>query len=111
MNYCDRMKLKIEHNSVRLRLSEEDIERFVSEGALSESCSFGSGMDLIFLLEVGGSSLAASFDDRTLAISIPREMSDSMTLGGGIGFTRIHENDDGSMLEIIVERDLGRRRK
>lgn len=105
------MKLKIEHNSVRLRLSEEDIERFVAEGALRETCSFGLGLEMNYILEIGGSSLAASFDDRTLAVSIPRKMAEAITLGGGIGFERIQANDDFTNLEIIVERDLGRRRK
>lgn len=105
------MKLKIEQNSIRLRLSEDDLERFVAEGALRESCSFGSQMEFVFLLEVGGTSLSASFDDRTLAIAIPRDMAETLTLGGGIGFERMQANDDGSTLEIVVERDLGRRHK
>jgi hypothetical protein len=103
------MKLRIEKNSLRLRLSAEDIERFVADGRLEESCSFGSEMELVFVLEIGGSALAASFDECTLAIAVPRTMAETLTLGGGIGFERTQLNDDGSSLSIVVERDLGRK--
>lgn len=104
------MKLKIEQDSLRLRLDENEIERFVSDGKLRESVSFGADMELSFVLEVGGSALAASFDDRTLAIAMPRAMAESLTLGGGIGFERTQLNEDGTTLRLIVERDLGRKR-
>jgi hypothetical protein len=104
------MKLKIEQDSLRLRLSESEIEQFVAAGRMKESCSFGSGMELSIIFEVGGSALAASFDDRTLAIAIPRAMAETLTLGGGLGFETVQLNDDGTSLSIVVERDLGARR-
>jgi hypothetical protein len=103
------MKLKIEHDSIRLRLSSEDIEQLVVDGRIRNCCRFGSEMEMNYLLEVGGTSLAASFDDRTLAVAIPRNMAETLTLRGGIGFERLQLNDDGSTLSIIVERDLGRK--
>lgn len=108
-DYFVAMKLRIENNSVRLRLSIDDIDRFVESGHLHETCTFGAGMEFNYVLEVGGTSLAASFDDRTLAIAIPRDMADIWTRGGSIGFERVQDNDDGTSLTIVVERDLGRK--
>ncbi len=108
-DYFVTMKLRIEHNSVRLRLSADDIERFVETGRLGETCTFGSGMEFNYVLEVGGTSLAAGFDEGTLAIAIPSDMAETWTRGGGIGFERTQINDDGTSLTIVVERDLGRK--
>jgi hypothetical protein len=45
------VKLRIQGNSLRLRLNRSDVEQFRETGILTESLRFGSGAQLTYTLE------------------------------------------------------------
>ena len=64
------MKLRIFENSIRLRLSQADAARLSNEGFLEAALWFNTHSALRYRLLLG-SAPAASFDGKTVVISIP----------------------------------------
>ncbi len=99
------MKLKIDHNCLRLRLTADDLRELAAEGMIAETTSIG-GASLTYVLEPGtGPAVTADFVDTRINVVVPRERlerwasSDEVTIEAS-----------QPPLRILIEKDLGRGR-
>ncbi|MGH9819808.1 MAG: DUF7009 family protein [Pyrinomonadaceae bacterium] len=103
------MKLRIRGNSIRLRLTRSEIERFVKTGVVGETVEFGSPWP-VFNYELNRSStddlIKARFEHNCLSISIPVGEAENWIRTEEIGLEVMHPIGDNKFLRILVEKDF-----
>jgi hypothetical protein len=106
------MKLRIQSDSLRLRLTDDEIAQLRTNQRLVNAIRFGPGehQRLEYVLEFsdGGEEAAAVYENGRITIVIPGKLNKALLgAGGSIEFKQDFGN--GSLLNILVERDLGRK--
>lgn len=103
------MKLRIAGNSVRLRLSDAEVDRVASGEPLIEQTWFPGG-ELAYRLEARGDAISARFTAAAgLEINVPEAQALSWAAGDEVTLENTIEAD-GRTLHVRVEKDLKRRR-
>ena len=101
------MKLRIKGDSLRLRLTRGELDRFAREGTVEDRIRFGAGRALVYRLtrDARAQSPAASFADDTIEVRLPESQArewcetDLVTVNGT-------QRADGIELRIVVEKDF-----
>ena len=101
------MTLRIKGNSVRIRLSSEEVDQFRQTGVVTATTTFPDGRTLSYSLEQAEDvdALAVSFDGEKLLVSVPVEWAQEWTSTDKIGIRTDHTIGERS-LEVLVEKDL-----
>jgi hypothetical protein len=107
------MKLRLEENSLRLRLSEDEVRHFAATGQVSYTLVFGSapGQTLRYSLErLPETALATAvhvrYEAGALAVEVPATIAHNWTETENIGFKAHVLVAEGQELRILVEKDL-----
>ena len=97
------MKLRIRGDSIRLRLTRGEIEKFTAEGEVADSLDLG-GQRFTYALRSAkdSSEVSAEFDGGVLRIFIPEADAGSWTDSEQVGI----ENAKGSVPRILIEKDF-----
>ncbi len=99
------MKLKIDHNCLRLRLTADDLRELAAEGVLAETTNIG-GASLTYALEPGnGPAVTADLVDTCINVVVPRELLEKWAAGSDVAIEASQPP-----LRILIEKDLGRGR-
>jgi hypothetical protein len=98
------MKLRIEGNSVRLRVKKSDLEKLKKDGIVRESVAFLKGFHLYYELKTDTKikTIEASFSSGTIAVSIPLSMSDAWIDTEQVGLENTAENG----FYVLIEKDF-----
>ena len=100
------MKLRFEKNSLRLRVRKSDVAALKEQGFISESVVM-PGNSLRYELHISDvPEPGASFKDHTVLAIIPRNMATQWLNTDEVGIYHMIQMDNGSMLEIIIEKDF-----
>jgi hypothetical protein len=98
------MKLRIQGNSLRLRLTQKDVAQLCEWGRVESRTEFSPGHDLVYLLEgsLYADSVAATFDGRAIKVTLP-----------ALAMTEWAESDQVSIeapsqagLHLLIEKDF-----
>jgi hypothetical protein len=107
------MKLRLEENSLRLRLSEAEVQQFVHTGRVAYTLVFGPGPDqtLVYSLEKLPATAAAvavqvRYAAGALAVEVPAALAHEWTATEKNGFSAQIVVAEGRELRILVEKDL-----
>ena len=107
------MKLRLEENSLRLRLSEAEVRQFAATGRVAYTIAFGPGpgQTLLYALErLPATNPAAAVQVRyaagALAVEVPFLLAQNWTETENIGFKAQVLVAEGQELRILVEKDL-----
>lgn len=104
------MKLRIKGNSIRLRLTQDEVACFGRQGAVRDSISFDpSGRDaLIYSLEICSSCLApeADFSGNNIRVKVPEKIAREWVGTGLVGFDNRAQPSGNTSLDILVEKDF-----
>jgi len=107
------MKLRLEENSLRLRLSEEEVRQFAATGRVAYTIAFGPapGQTLAYALErlPAASPVAAvqvRYEAGLLAVEVPFTVAHHWAETENIGFKGQVLVAEGQELRILVEKDL-----
>ena len=107
------MKLRLEENSLRLRLSEAEVAQFAQTGRVACTIALGPapGQALRYALERLPPSAAASvvqvrYAAGTLAVEVPAALAQEWTGTEKNGFSAQIVVAEGQELRILVEKDL-----
>jgi hypothetical protein len=110
------MKLRLEENSLRLRLAEEEVRQFAATGRVAYTITFGSapGQKLDYALERlsdtdPASAVRVRYEAGALAVEVPAAMARNWTDTENIGFKGQVLVAEGQELRILVEKDLDSR--
>ncbi|MCI0517506.1 MAG: hypothetical protein L0Y45_06720 [Woeseiaceae bacterium] len=102
------MKLRVLNNSIRLRLSRPEVDQAAAEGIVRGVVRFPGGADFQYVLESSPASVecAATFADAALTVRLPQSDVQSWAESGAVSITGEQRLDDGSKLDILVEKDF-----
>ncbi len=95
------MKLRLRHNSIRLRLTRSDVDRLQRSGQVRETVEFPH-KPLVFSLESSrdAETISASFVDGCLSVTVPLEQSRAWASTEEVGIEAEYQG-----LSILIEKD------
>jgi hypothetical protein len=103
------MKLRIQGNSLRLRLTEAEVTQFADTGQVEETIMFSPDKTntLRYILQQAPEKkVSVYFTANTITISIPETMAQKWTDTDLIGFDDLIDLGNEKQLRIVVEKDL-----
>jgi hypothetical protein len=104
---CIEMKLRTTSNSIRLRLSQTDVQNFAETGFVEETLNIDrvAGQSFSYKLqrEEMGEQLTASFENGCLSVYVPAFVADVWTSTDQVGTESEGTNDRPS---ILIEKDF-----
>ena len=102
------MKLRIQGNSLRLRLSRPEVAQLSASGRVEDSIRFGPGASLAYSLESSPDLQAAQalYENGALRVRIPRGAANEWTATDRVGLDGEQPIGDGKLLSIVVEKDF-----
>ncbi len=95
------MKLRLRHNSIRLRLTRSEVDRLQHSGQVQETVEFPK-TPFVFSLESASDveTISASFADGRLSVSVPLEQSRAWAATEEVGIEAEFQG-----LSILIEKD------
>lgn len=106
-----RMKIRIQGNSLRLRLSQPEVARFHETGQVADGISFGAVPPVALTYKLERSSLpemTVGFSDNCISVYVPEEQA--ATWAGSeqeVGMEQLVRFDGhGGSLRILIEKDF-----
>jgi hypothetical protein len=107
------MKLRIQRNSVRLRLGRSEVDRLLQTGRLQEHVSFGpeSAHRLCYTLELSETEpeISAAFDCTNLRIILPTRVAGQWAGSDDVGIEAaldVGGGVSGERLQVLIEKDF-----
>ena len=106
------MKLRLQANSVRLRLKQGEVKRLLEDGALEESVRFFPGREtLAYRLELSDAAavLSARLKGSALIVEVPAGAARAWAAAADqVGLDAVQPADTGAdqALTILVEKDF-----
>ena len=107
------MKLRIEDDTLRLRLSDAEVREFAATGRVAAAVHFGASTEqqLTYSLERVGTDEAAAavrvrYAPGALTVLVPGALADAWTGTDQNGFSEHVALADARQLRILVEKDL-----
>ena len=103
------MKLRIKGDSIRLRLSQSEVNRFAESGEVQDEIRFGPGSALTYRLcmEPEVPALAATFASDRIIIRVPTTLATTWANTDQVGMEHnAPTGSDGQTLRILIEKDF-----
>lgn len=102
------MKLRIKGDSIRLRLSQSEVEAVQSGQAVEISTGFPGGQELRYSLIPGGkgTGLDAHFEGGNLQVRVPTDQGTQWASGPDVSLRGSVSLGNGRTLSILVEKDF-----
>lgn len=104
------MKLRIRGNSIRFRLTKEEVAKFGESGFVQDFIEFGVGEDkkLFYRLENSENSTQpnADFENGRITLRIPKSAAEQWTGTEQVGFETKQLLDNKNELRILIEKDF-----
>ena len=103
------MKLRIKGNSIRIRLTKSDIQRFEREGYIEANTPFVSSVFTYALQsrpDEYGHELSADFKDCVMTLYMPEKMAKEWIHTEVVGFDTHMDVDNGEKLYLLLEKDF-----
>lgn len=101
------MKLRIQGDSVRMRITRPELERMQNDGGISETVNFGPDRKLDYRITASddAAALRAEFSSGGIVISIPRPTFDQWAGTDEISIRGEQPVAGDQSLKILVEKD------
>jgi hypothetical protein len=101
------LKLRIQDNSIRFRLTRSEVDTLSQEGNASGVVHFPGGSSLEYTVETSSTTgqVRADFSRDRLVVQIPRSMARKWAATEQVSITGAQPLDEGS-LSILVEKDF-----
>ncbi|MEO8128264.1 MAG: hypothetical protein ABJF23_34305 [Bryobacteraceae bacterium] len=94
------MKLRLKHNSIRLRLTQTEVAQLRDGGVVEEYIEFPQAGRLTYRIEAGGDAVTALYRDGNILLAVPRPMIEAWANSSRVGMEA-----DGP-LRILIEKDF-----
>jgi len=102
------MKLRIKGDSIRMRLTQTEVDDFAEHGRVSDTLHFPSGRTLVYALEASpdAETMTALFVDNDLIIRLPKAWVAEWVDTDRVGYEGAQAVADGQYLSLLVEKDF-----
>ncbi len=103
-----RVKLRIRDNSIRLRLTQAEVDTVRSAGVVKARMSLPGGNGLDYILESSSVTKRPSprFTDGVLTVMLPEAEVRQLASAEQVSIAANETLDDGDLLKILVEKDF-----
>lgn len=97
------MKLRIQDNSIRLRLTQKEVARLRTDGAVEAAVEFGGGRRLRYAVVVSDAiaELAANYEGDSIEVLLP-----AITAAGWAESDQVTLEGRDAGVHILVEKDF-----
>jgi hypothetical protein len=96
------MKIRIQGNSLRLRLSQQEVITFVQNGMVQSECQFINGSLFYSIHRKNIETITAAIDNHEIKILIPSILIENWDVDDRVGF----DATDANGLYILIEKDF-----
>jgi len=104
------MKLRILDDSLRLRLSQGELEQLHTLGRVEAAIGFGPGpsQQLVYALVVapGAQRITATLTEREIVVALPKAMADPWIAGDEVSLRAEQSLGPGRTLALLIEKDF-----
>ena len=104
------MKLRLQSNSIRLRLKRGEVEQLAKTGRVEEKIIMGSGMADIFHYALQSSHAVSTphaiLEQKGILVLVPFETVSRWAAGNDVGIEAILPLGDRGRLQVLIEKDL-----
>ena len=107
------MKLRLERDTVRLRLSPNEMELLKADKIVAEKISISSENEFSYSIQIDNhlNTCFIDFKNNSLKISVPNAIADKWMNSNQIGIKEMIMVENGKATNLIVEEDLPPRKK
>jgi hypothetical protein len=101
------MKLRMRGNSLRLRLTQSEVNDLVALGSVEEETAFGPQARLTYAIVLGEeSAVSASFDAGASRVTVPSAEARAWATSDRVAIEGEQATADGEPLRLLVEKDF-----
>jgi hypothetical protein len=104
------MKLRLQSNSIRLRLKRAEVEQLTKLGRVEERIVVGSGLEDFFSYALESSPKVfapqASLKNNHVLVEVPVETATKWATGSDVGIEASLSIGDGRELHVLIEKDF-----
>ena len=101
------MKIRVQGNSIRLRLTQTDIQEFDRDKVLTRGVQFPGGPQLQYqIVQTSQSLISVSFNHSTIRVQIPEKDSKKWINSEQVGLRQNVALESGDQLKILIEKDF-----
>jgi hypothetical protein len=104
------MKLRLIHNSIRLRLTKGEVDRIAESGSVEETIVFGPQPDQAVTYAIKTSTtdadIHAAIDTNWITVVVPERIAANWAATKQVGMEAVQEIDGGAALQILIEKDF-----
>ncbi len=101
------MKIRIKGNSLRIRISKPEVEKFCSTGFLGDETMFGTNVFRYYLERVrNDGQLNADFENGAITMFVPDHLLENWDTNETVGFSYKRDLGDGKELFLLLEKDF-----
>jgi hypothetical protein len=103
------MKIRLQCNSVRLRLKRSEVEQFARTGRVEERITFGEGVgdSLLYLLEIAEvPAPQARLTANGVIVQVPSDAAGRWASGSDVGMEGTQAAGEKGCLHVLVEKDF-----
>ncbi|HEV2688173.1 MAG TPA: hypothetical protein VGV35_06455 [Bryobacteraceae bacterium] len=102
------MKLRLQENSLRLRLNQAEVAQFSKTGHVEESIDFGAGANLTYVLESSSKIDIphAAFQNGQLRVQMPSSVGRDWVTTDRVGVEGEQTLAGDKQLSILIEKDF-----
>lgn len=101
------MKIRIEGDSVRLRLRRSEVSELAKEGEVRWETHFPQGIFQYSLqLSKTSSELEARYDTSGIALFLPVDLGEAWAHSDQVGFEHSQPLEGGGTLHLLIEKDF-----
>jgi hypothetical protein len=98
------MKLRIQGNSLRLRLTQKEVAQLSERGRVESLIEFSPGQELVYLLQrsIYAKSVTAAFDGQAIRVTVPAHVMTEWAESDQVSI----EAPPQTGLHLLIEKDF-----
>ena len=105
------MKLRLKYNTIRLRLTQDEVSQLAESGYVEEAINFGPQAEtklLIYSVESNSdaNTVTSDFGGGKVQISVPENLVKTWAESDEIGISAELNSTSGEPLRVLIEKDL-----
>jgi hypothetical protein len=101
------MKIRIQGNSIRFRLSKADVALLTEKGKVAETTSFGSSAFSYQVIKATNvEDLSASFEQDCITMRVPPGLLKGWATNDIVGFEATIQTSENETLFLLIEKDF-----
>ena len=101
------MKLRIDGNSIRLRLSKSEVAHFAATGHIEDAVEFGPLSKFSYTVTaVEESTLNSSYNPSGIQVKVPRDLAQDWAQTDRVAIAGEQPIENDRTLQILVEKDF-----